>query len=116
RSASSEPPEQQKRLRELAETRDYTLGRPVNAIPTPDGSAVLFLRSGPRDPVLHLYDLAAGTGQAREVLDPVALLPGAEEHLSVEEKARRERMRVSLRGFTSFQLSKDGTKLLVSLS
>src|SRR5437867_1163402 len=115
-SASSEPPEQQKRLLDLAETRDCTLGRPVKATPTPEGSAVLFLRSGPRDPVLHLYELAVGTGQVREVLDPGALLHGTEENLSVEERTRRERMRVSLRGFTSFQLSEDGIQVLVSLS
>src|SRR5690606_12847984 len=36
--------------------------------------------------------------------------------LTEAEKAALERMRVSARGFTSFQLSQDGTKVLVSLS
>jgi dipeptidyl-peptidase-4 len=44
------------------------------------------------------------------------VLQGAEENLSPEEKARRERMRVTARGFASFQLSEDGTLVLVSLS
>jgi dipeptidyl-peptidase 4 len=44
------------------------------------------------------------------------LLQGAEEKLTAEERSRRERERQSLRGFTSFQLSKDGSKLLVALS
>ncbi|MFZ9348180.1 MAG: hypothetical protein ACO24Z_05550 [Arenimonas sp.] len=42
--------------------------------------------------------------------------PGGRKKLSAEEKARRERQRQSLKGFTSFQLSRDGTRLLVSLS
>src|SRR5439155_27220561 len=33
-----------------------------------------------------------------------------------EEKALRERMRVSVGGFTDFQLSKDGARILLSLS
>src|SRR5439155_750709 len=44
------------------------------------------------------------------------LLQGAQEKLTTEERSRRERERQSLRGFTSFQLSKDGSKLLVALS
>jgi dipeptidyl-peptidase-4 len=44
------------------------------------------------------------------------LLKGAEEELSPEEKARRERMRVTSRGFTDFQLTKDGSRILLSLS
>jgi dipeptidyl-peptidase 4 len=42
-------------FRALAETRNYALGQPLSPQPTPDGSAVIFLRSGPRDPVLRLY-------------------------------------------------------------
>src|SRR5204862_2823276 len=40
----------------------------------------------------------------------------AEEKLTAEEKARRERARITLKGFTRFDLSKDGTRLLVTLS
>lgn len=99
-----------------AETRGFLLGRPQHATPTPDGRAVLFLRSGPRDPVMSLFEFDVGTGKTRELLSPASLLRGAEEHLTAEEKARRERMRVSTRGFTGYQLSKDGQRLLVSLS
>ena len=105
-----------KYFRDLAETRNYTLGRPVSPKITPDGKAVIFLRAMPREPVLRLYELDLATGRARELLTPAQLLGGAEEQLSAEEKARRERQRMSLKGFTSFQLSKDGTRLLVTLS
>jgi dipeptidyl-peptidase 4 len=105
-----------KYFRDLAETRNYTLGRPVSPKVTPDGKSVLFLRSAPRDPVLRLFELDLAGGAERELLSPAELLGGAEEKLSPEEKARRERQRQSLKGFTSFQLSEDGSRLLVILS
>lgn len=103
-------------LRDYAETRGFMLGRPTQAKPTPDGKAVLFLRSEARKPKLSLYEFDVATGKTRELLTPATLLKGAEETLSPEEKARRERMRVSLSGFTSYQLSDDGSLILLSLS
>jgi dipeptidyl-peptidase-4 len=103
-------------LRDLAETRGFMLGRPVKAQPTPDGKAVLFLRSRPRQGRLYLYEFDVATGKTRQLLTPEELLKGAEEKLSPEEKARRERMRVSSGGFAGFQLSPDGSLILVSLS
>ncbi|MCS6912723.1 MAG: S9 family peptidase, partial [Myxococcota bacterium] len=103
-------------LRRHAETRGFSLGRPVQPRPTPDGQAVLFLRSGPRSPTLSLYEFAVASGQTRELVRPEQLLRGAEEQLSTEEKARRERMRMSLRGFTQLELSPDGTLVLLPLS
>jgi dipeptidyl-peptidase 4 len=103
-------------FRELVETRNYSLGQPVSPQITPDGGAVVFLRGGARDPVLRLYEFTIADASLREVLTPEKLLAGAEEKLTTEERSRRERERQSLKGFTSFQLSKDGTKLLVALS
>jgi dipeptidyl-peptidase-4 len=103
-------------FRELVETRNYSLGQPVSPQLTPDGKAVVFLRGGPRDPVLRLYEFTIADGKLREILTPEKLLQGGEEKLSAEEKSRRERERQSLRGFTSFELSKDGSKILVALS
>jgi dipeptidyl-peptidase-4 len=103
-------------FRELVETRNYSLGQPVSPKITPDGKAVIFLRGGARDPVLRLYEFTVADAKLREILTPEKLLQGAEEKLTAEERSRRERERQSLRGFTSFQLSKDGGKLLVALS
>src|SRR5438093_8706607 len=103
-------------LRAHAETRGFMLGRPVKAKPTPDGKAVLFLRAQARVPKLRLYEFDVASGKTRELLTPEQVLKGAEEKLSPEEKARRERMRVSVGGFTNFQLSEDGALILVSLS
>src|SRR5947209_5662952 len=103
-------------FRELVETRNYSLGQPVSPQITPDGKAVIFLRGGARDPVLRLYEFTINDGKLREILTPEKILQGGEEKLTAEEKSRRERERQSLRGFPSFQLSKDGGKILVALS
>ena len=97
-------------LATLAATRNFTLGQPRHALPTPDGRSVLFLRSGPRDTVLHLYRFDVASGAETELARPDA----APEQLSVEEKARRERARMTLTGITDFQLSRDGATVLAT--
>src|SRR5438105_11860895 len=115
-SASKETALDTSYLRVYAATRGFMLGRPVKPKPTPDGKAVLFLRSQPRLARLDLYEFDVATGKTRALLTPERLLHGSEEQLSVEEKARRERMRVSVAGFTDFQLSADGRLVLLSFS
>src|SRR5437773_1606953 len=105
-----------KYLRDHAETRGFSLGRPTKALPTPDGQAVLFLRARARTPKLDLYEFDVGSRNTRLLLTPEEILKGAEEKLSAEEKVLRERMRVSLGGFTDFQLSRDGSLILLGLS
>lgn len=101
---------------DVAATRSYSLGIPAGAEPTPDGKSVLYLRSGPRDTVQRLYEFDIATGKARELVTPDALLGGKPEELSAEEKARRERARVSVKGFTHFELSRDGSLVLLPLN
>lgn len=103
-------------LRSYAETRGFMLGRPVKAKPSPDGKSVLFLRAQARVAKQALYIFDVQSKSTRELLTPEAVLKGAEEHLSAEEKARRERQRISVGGFTDFQLSDDSNLILVSLS
>lgn len=103
-------------LRDILETRSYMLGRPTAMKLTPDGSAALFLRSGSRDRVQNLYEYDVASGQTRELLTAAKLLGGGSESLSVEERARRERQRVTAKGIAGYQLSEDGTLLLVPLS
>jgi dipeptidyl-peptidase-4 len=83
---------------------------------TEDGSAVLFLRTGPRDPTLALFETSVATGVTRPLVTPAELLQGSPETLSVAEAARRERQRIVDRGFTTFDLSKDGRRVLLPLS
>jgi len=103
-------------LRDHAQTRGFQLGRPTRPRITPDGKAVLFLRAQPRAAKQALYEFDVASGATRELLTPTQLLAGAEENLSAEEKARRERQRVNVGGFTAFHLSPDGRKVLLSLS
>ena len=59
----------------------------------PDGSRLLFLRSGPRSPVRDLWVLDLSAGTERKLLSAEDLLAGSAEKLSDAEKARRERTR-----------------------
>lgn len=103
-------------LKDHAQTRGFMLGRPVRPKLTPDGNTVLFLRAKPRAASLTLWEMDVASGRTREVLTPRSLLAGAEETVSAEEKARRERQRISVGGFTDFQLTDDGEHVLVVLS
>jgi dipeptidyl-peptidase 4 len=103
-------------LRQYSETRGFTLGRPVAIKPTPDGKHVLFLRSPARSPKRSLFEFDVATGKTRELLTSEALLKGGEEKLTPEEKARRERMRVSAGGFADYQLDEAGKAILLTLS
>ncbi|MCP3139959.1 S9 family peptidase [Pyxidicoccus xibeiensis] len=103
-------------LRELSETNYFGLGRPGFSRITPDEQTVYFLRASPASRLQTLFAFDVATGQTREVLTPEALLKGAEEQLSPEEKARRERIRQRAAGFTFFSLSRDGQKLELALS
>ncbi len=103
-------------LRDYGATYRFRLGEPSAVRLTPDGSAVLFLRSGPRSFVNDLYEFSVATGEQRKLLTADELLGGAKENLTPEELARRERMRMAARGIAGYSLSQDGSKLLVPLS
>ena len=104
-------------LRDYAETRGFMLGRPVNPTPTPDGTAVLFLRArSAHEPSQELYEFNVATKETRRLLSPDDALRGVAESLTPEEKARRERQRISVGGFTAFSISKDSRLVLLSLS
>jgi dipeptidyl-peptidase-4 len=113
------PPSEPKRdpfLDLYAQTRRFTSGRPVQPEITPDDKTILFLRAQPKSNQQTLFAFDVATGTTTEVVTPETLLKGAEETLSAAEKARRERMRVSSRGLTSYQLSEDGERILLALS
>ena len=103
-------------LREYAETRGFMLGRPSRPKLTPDGKFVLFLRSESKSNRMRLFEFDVARATTKELLTPETVLKGAQESLSPEEKARRERMRVTAAGFADYQLSDDGVLVLLSLS
>ena len=104
-------------LNQWAATSRFRLGQPGGFRVLPDGSGVLFLRaSGPRSFVQDLWKFDASTGQERVVLTAEQVLAGAEEKITAQEQARRERMRMTSRGIGGFSLTEDGKKILVPLS
>lgn len=103
-------------LDQYAATDRFRSGQPRATAITPDGREVLFLRSGPRHRVNDLWVLDVRSGRERVVLTADGLLRGGQDQLSVEEIARRERMRLSARGIAAFELSRDGKRVLVPLA
>ncbi|CAM5253982.1 S9 family peptidase OS=Streptomyces tendae OX=1932 GN=GUR47_15250 PE=4 SV=1 [Streptomyces tendae] len=86
-----------------ARTQRFTLGAPRSFTVAPDGSRVAFLRSGTgTDRANALWILDVEQGEERVAADPRALLGGAEEHLSPEERARRERSREGGAGIVGY--------------
>lgn len=104
-------------IEQFAATRGFSLGRPVSVTATPQGDAVLFLRSvNSRSFVQDLWIFDVATRRERVLLTAEQILGGEKEKLTPEELARRERMRSSSRGISGYELSKDGNRLLVPLS
>lgn len=103
-------------LEQYAATYGFSLGRPTQLTVTPDGEEVLFLRSGPRSFVRDLFSFDTETGEERVLLTAEQVLEGAAEEMSDAERARRERLRLAARGIASYELSKDGQRILVPLS
>ncbi len=103
-------------LERYALTRGFRSGSPTSIQIPRDASEVLFLRSGARDRVQTLWAFDVKSAQEREVLNGTKLLAGGEEVLTAEERARRERLRMTARGLSGFELSKDGRRMLVPFS
>ncbi|MFF3490758.1 prolyl oligopeptidase family serine peptidase [Streptomyces sp. NPDC002795] len=89
--------------RQHARTQRFTLGAPRAFTVAPDGERVVFLRSSSgTDRANALWVLDVAGGQERVAADPVALLGGAAENLSAEERARRERSREGGAGIVGY--------------
>ncbi|RSS55357.1 prolyl oligopeptidase family serine peptidase [Streptomyces sp. WAC01280] len=92
--------------RQHARTQRFTLGVPRGFTVSPDGERVVFVRSGSgtdRSHKLWVLDLPSeGAPVERVAADPGALLAGAAEELSPEERARRERSREGSGGIVAY--------------
>ena len=86
--------------RQKARTRGFTLGAPRTFRVADDGSRVAFIRSrSGSDPEGCLWILDLESGEERSIFDPAAV---GEEHLTRQERDRRERMREQLTGVTTY--------------
>ncbi|MGW5425979.1 prolyl oligopeptidase family serine peptidase [Streptomyces sp. NPDC004059] len=89
--------------RRHARTQRFTLGAPRAFTVAPDGARVAFLRSGSgTDRANSLWVMDLPEGAERLAADPGALLGGASEELSAEERARRERSREGGAGIVGY--------------
>ncbi|MER7666128.1 prolyl oligopeptidase family serine peptidase [Streptomyces sp. NPDC096193] len=107
--------------RQYARTQRFTLGAPRSFTVSPDGSRVVFIRSSSgtdRAGGLWVLDLDPEAGRPRErvAADAAALLGGADEKLSPEERARRERSREGSAGIVAYAVDRAVELATFSLS
>lgn len=86
-----------------ARTRGFSLGRPRSLRVAPDGRRILFLRSVAGDDPRTALWCREGTDE-RLLADPRAL---AGDSLTAAERARRERVRETAEGITSYSTDRD---------
>ncbi len=114
---ADQAPESDQYLQRLTETQSFSLGRPTLATPTTDGKSAIFLRAiSAQDRTHALYEFNTVTRETSVLVTPDELLKGMIEHLSVEERARRERTRTAIGGITSFKLSRDSSQVVFGLN
>jgi dipeptidyl-peptidase-4 len=89
--------------RQQARTRRFSLGAPRDFTVSPDGARVVFLRSpAGDDPATSLWAYDRATGTEREVASAARILGATAEHLTGEERARRERSRELAGGIVAY--------------
>ncbi|HET8682276.1 MAG TPA: peptidase S9, partial [Micromonosporaceae bacterium] len=101
---------------QAARTRRFTYGAPRAVSVGADGERVVFLRSaGPADPADRLWVYDVATGAEREVVNPADLLAG-DGDLPPEERALRERRRLSAAGIGSYAIDPGATLAAFALA
>jgi dipeptidyl-peptidase-4 len=99
-----------------ASTRRFSCGAPRAVTVTADGAHVVFLRSsGPEDPADRLWVFDVDTAVERLVADPAVLLATGGD-LPPEERALRERLRLSTGGIGSYALDPAGTAAVFTVA
>ena len=102
--------------RQMAATRRFQLGTPRAFNLLADASLVTFLRSDHgRDSVNSLWVFDVDKNLERKIADPRALLADTED-IPDAERARRERMRETTGGITSYSSDSSGEKLAFALA
>ncbi|QUH04314.1 S9 family peptidase [Saccharopolyspora erythraea] len=108
-------PSEQSFPRRSARTQGFTLGTPRNFTVSGDGATVLFLRSASgTDRHNALHALVTATGEERILADPAALQ--ADEHVTPDEQARRERARERGAGITGYATDSSASRAVFALS
>ncbi len=102
--------------RQNARTLRFSLGRPRSFTVSDDGTVVLFVRSATgTDRTGSLWRWTEEAGEV-ELVNPAQLLAGAEEELSPEERARRERAREAAGGIVGYTVNAGFSRVAFTLS
>lgn len=102
--------------RQKAATRNFQLGAPRSFQINETGTKVTFLRSAhSRDAVNALWEYDIARNVERKIADPKTLLNAAED-VPAAERARRERMRETTSGITSYSTDSTGSRIAFALS
>jgi len=102
--------------RQMAATRRFQLGTPRGFNLLADASLVTFLRSDHgRDPINSLWVFDIDQNLERKIADPRTLLADTED-IPDAERARRERMRETTGGITSYSSDSTGRHLAFALA
>ncbi|TWF95142.1 S9 family peptidase [Saccharopolyspora dendranthemae] len=101
--------------RRSARTQGFSLGAPRNFTVVGDGARVLFLRStSGTDRTTALWVLDTASGTERLLVDPAKLQ--ADDQVTAEEQARRERARERATGITGYSTDREGELVVFTLS
>jgi dipeptidyl-peptidase-4 len=104
-------------LQLYSSTNRFRLGQPSRLHLIPESNIIYFTRALNSNSFVHnLYQHDLTTNKESVYLTAEQLLSGKTEELTAEEKALRERMRISSRGIVTFALSKDNIYILVPIS
>ena len=103
--------------KQFAETKRFTLGRIRNFTLSPETNKVFFLKNiSQNDARLGLFCFSIENEEITCLVDPSQLKIKDEQFLPNEEKARRERLRESGSGITSFSLDENGKSICFPLN
>ncbi|HET6211552.1 MAG TPA: DPP IV N-terminal domain-containing protein, partial [Micromonosporaceae bacterium] len=92
-----------------ARTGRFSYGAPRAVSVGTDGERVVFLRSGgPQDPADRLWVYDVAQRRERQIADP-ATLPGIDGDLPPDERALRERLRLTAAGIGSYAIDPNAT-------
>jgi len=103
--------------KQFAQTRRFSSGRARSFVLSPENNLVFFVRAiSKTDLRLALFCLDAVSGKESLLINPQDLKIKDEEFLPAQEKARRERLRESGSGITTFSIDKSGENLCFALN
>ena len=103
--------------KQFAQTRRFSSGRARSFVLSPENNLVFFVRAiSKTDLRLALFCLDAISGKESLLINPQDLKIKDEEFLPAQEKARRERLRESGSGITTFSIDKSGENLCFALN